>query len=173
MNTKKKAQTTGCSENATERHHQPQHVSSCSFRMYTTAPATTAPPSQPPPARLAACCRACTRYLPTRRSTCTKATHTARQSIDSASDAKHEPVRLARINSPAAPLSTPPPTSPSKRRPVHSNAPPRTRGGAHATRWRATCCCTQSAAVAVATAPITGLLLDGELTGGVKNRHRP
>jgi len=36
-----------------------------------------------------------------------------------------------------------------------------------------TCWCTQSAAVAVATAPFPDLLLDGKFTGGVENRHRP
>jgi len=47
------------------------------------------------------------------------------------------------------------------------------QGLATAVRPPETCWCTQSAAVAVATAPITDLLLDGEFTGGVKNRHRP
>jgi len=44
---------------------------------------------------------------------------------------------------------------------------------ATAVRPPETCWCAQSAAVAVASAPITDLLLDGEFTGGVKNRHRP
>jgi len=47
------------------------------------------------------------------------------------------------------------------------------QGLATAVRPPETCWCTQSAAVAVSTAPITDLLLDGEFTGGVKNRHRP
>ena len=169
-NTKKKAQTTGCSGNATERHHQPQHVSSCSFRMYTTAPATTALPSRPSPARLAACCRACTRCFPALRCTRTNTTRTARQSSDSAPHAKYVPVRLARINRPAAPLSTPPPTPPRKRRPVYFHTHSRTRGETHATRRRATRCCTQCAAVALASGPSTDLLFDGKLTGRGKNR---
>ena len=57
-NTKRKAKTKGCSENASKHHHQPQHVSSCSFRMYTPTPATAAPPSRLPSARHAACRRA-------------------------------------------------------------------------------------------------------------------
>jgi len=85
--------------------------------MYTPTPATATPPSRLPPARHVACCRACTRCVPTRQCTHTKTTHTASQSNDSAPHAKHVPVRLARINRPAAPLSTPPP------RPLQSGAP--------------------------------------------------
>jgi len=53
-----------------------------------------------------------------------------------------------------------------------SLAPDPSKTPAPAVSQNAPCCDAQSAATAISASPIPDLILDGEFTGGVKNRHR-